>query len=376
MEGQDQEACAGSREGILGPLHPNLDPPAIPGRARRTTRLPSGRSGRHLDNDIVPEQRARHGSVERVTAVQRGVADAQASAKAAQATADALAAEASRTKAEAESRVQQAKNSTVPETQAAAGIVVAAVGTAILCFIGFWLFMRHKRSRRESQLDTAGGAAQMVEAGESQQRITSEEAKWGIMEAAMDPNASGPASNLSSRDEPQAAPAGGRTAAAAVTATTMPSLIVQSARASSPATATDGGLSTGAITATLPSTRHSEPPVFVGYASSEMPSQGATATRPSTVNPLVVPGAADNQDSASKAPFFQQRLGRMEEGRRRAATRGDIRQSWEPGATSPIACDSAVDVSSLPSASQATKKNRRDSSWPFVTAGKDNERSG
>ncbi|KLU87056.1 hypothetical protein MAPG_06061 [Magnaporthiopsis poae ATCC 64411] len=297
-----------------------------------------------------------------------------------------MAAEASQAKAEVDSRVQQAKNASVPVTQAAAGIVVTAIGTTILCFLGFWLFMRRKRSQSRHQLGAVDSAA--TGAAGSSRRMTSEEEKRGILGLSTTHVIDGSGSNSSSRDGHQmVTPASwNNAAAAAAIAPPIPSrtrTTGQLARPSSPATVTDGGLSTG-VTAVMrtstpsaagaASARRSELPFSVRYASSDFSSQTATAWRPSTANLSAVPsvgsfslaGGDDERVSGSRSPFFQQRLGRVQEERPRPVAGRDIRQSWKSGAVSPV---TVSDTPSLPSVSEALKKSRRNSNWPLSTEG-------
>lgn len=245
----------------------------------------------------------------------------------------------------------------MPVTQAAAGIVVSVLGTAVFCLAGFWLFLRHRRSKEDRLAAEAEETQKIIEAGALQRAAVEEAKRRGFQRAGLRH------SDGSHRQHPrQAAVAAGANARRGTP------------EAHGAATIIDGH-GTGVATAPSPSTMSSvrsgsavrqmqespapaglapqpqRPRTIIGYATSDF--SGAPTLRSSTADyssspagPAsssrlsLMPGVRVTIDDGSvyKAPFFQQRLGRVEEegGARHSRSATDIRQSWKSGLVNPM----------------------------------------
>ncbi|TLD14333.1 uncharacterized protein PgNI_05041 [Pyricularia grisea] len=109
-------------------------------------------------------------------AASQSLADAETRAKLAQASANSAEADARQARAEADSRVSQAQGASVSITQAAIAVVASVLGSALITLIVLWLLMRYRRKKKIEKLAEEEEKEQIALAAEKQ-RLAAEEAR-------------------------------------------------------------------------------------------------------------------------------------------------------------------------------------------------------
>ncbi|KAI6264286.1 hypothetical protein MCOR29_011426 [Pyricularia oryzae] len=305
-------------------------------------------------------------------AASQSLADAESRAKLAQASANSAEADARQARAEADSRVSQAQGASVSITQAAIAVVASVLGSALITLIVLWLLMRYRRKKRLEKVAEEEEKEQIALAAEKQ-RLAAEEARRRGLErgaaAMLMHSRQRNTGSFQSRNRPSSTGAGGPSRNSVASRrgsvvgqrgpgsgngkggpSTRPQSASTMASSSSRTYVSDHPISfpRGAVLSFPPGSRNrdsfSSEQGMVGYAMSTKSDH--TSSRPVTADMSAAQGAgrfnlalgshpvggapssnsdmnrtsvyspnlgSDRSRPTSRAPFFQQRLGRLDE---------------------------------------------------------------